>query len=181
MTCAALQELEPADVARVKAWRLGQFRRRLLHILAGFALVMGALYLAYPYAQLSWNTTNSLPGYVFVLVKTERPGKGDMAAFWPPANPYYPASMWFTKIVVGGPGDVISHQGREVFINGKSFGMALEKDSKGRRALAMQPDGVIPPGRYFVWTPHPHSYDSRYTDIGLVADEQIRGRAYRLF
>lgn len=168
------------DTERVRRWRLRRFRARFLRLCAGL-LVMGLAYWAVtPYAQLGWNVTDSLPGRVFLIVKTQHPAVGQKTAFYPPANPYYPREVFFTKIMVGKPGDVISHQGRDIFLNGKKIGTSLEFDSSRHRPLQMIGDGVIPPGHYFVWTPHPRSYDSRYADIGLISDAQILGRAYRL-
>jgi conjugal transfer pilin signal peptidase TrbI len=40
---------------------------------------------------------------------------------------------------------------------------------------------MIPQGKYFVWTPHIDSYDSRYDEIGLVDERTIIGVAYPLF
>lgn len=172
-------DIAAEEAELVKKWRLGDFRLRLFRVLIGVAVTGFLLSGLYPFAQLAWKGSDSLPGYVYVLNKTERPHKGDLAGFWAPENPYYPKEMWFSKYIVGQGGDVITHKGREIFINGKSIGVALERGRKGR-PLQMIPDGVIPAGHYFMWTPHPHSYDSRYTDIGLISDEKVRGRSYRL-
>lgn len=168
------------EVVLVKRWRLCHFRARLARLLAGMA-VLGLLYWAMtPYAMLGWNATESLPGRVFLIVKVQKPQRGDMAAFYPPKNPYYPEQMFFTKILMGMPGDVVSHRGREVYLNTLKLGTSLDFDTSRRRKLDMVKDGTIPAGFHFVWTPHPHSYDSRYADIGLISDAQIIGRAYRL-
>lgn len=173
------QEDLQADV--IKQWRLADFRRRFYRLLMGLAVVGLLLSGLSPFAQLAWKATDSLPGYVFILNKTIHPKQGELAAFWAPANPYYPKELWFTKYIRGVEGDVISHKGRDVYLNGQFVGTALERDSGRGRPLAMTPDGVIPHGYYFMWTPHPHSYDSRYSDIGLISDDKIRGRVYRLF
>lgn len=176
----AADALSPMEAALVKRWRLRRFRGRLLRLCA----FLGALGLAYwaitPYAMLGWNATDSLPGRVYLIVKVQKPGLGDKVAFYPPKNPYYPQGIFFTKILLGGPGDVISHQGRDVYLNGRKIGTALAFDSYRHRPLHMAPAGLVPAGHYFVWTPHARSYDSRYADIGLIADAQILGRAYRL-
>lgn len=169
------------DEALILAWRRRCFQWRLIKVIvAVFAFGM-ALWALTPVATLGWNETTSLPGKVYAVAHMQRPNKGQLAAFYPPANPYYPREMWFTKIIVGVAGDVITHRGRTVLINGKEIGEAREQDSERRRALPMIEDGVIPEGYYFVWTPHPRSYDSRYADIGLVHEKRIIGRAYRLF
>lgn len=170
----------PEEVGLIKQWRLRRFRRRLVRFLSGLLVLAGAYALVLPYAAIEWNGTESLPGKVFLIVKFQRPALGEMGIFMPPANPYYPRGLAFTKIVIGNPGDTITHQGRDVYLNGKKFGTCLQWDSGHRRRLKMTPDGVIPAGYHFVWTPHPHSYDSRYADIGLVSDAQFFGKAYRL-
>lgn len=176
----AADALTPMQAELVKRWRLKRFRLRFLRLCLGLAAV-GLLYWAMtPFAMLGWNVTDSLPGRVYLIVKVQRPAVGDKVAFYPPPTPYYPANVFFTKILIGQAGDVVSHQGRDVFLNGKKIGTALDFDSSRHRPLHMAPAGVIPAGHYFVWTPHPRSYDSRYADIGLVSDAQILGRAYRL-
>lgn len=172
--------LSAQEVAAVRRWRLQRFRVRLAILLVALTAIGGLCYAIAPYAVLGWNITESLPGRVYLVVKTQVPGRGDLVAFYPPKNPYYPQHMYFTKIMVGMPGDVLAMKGREVFLNGARIGTALEYDTKGTRKLDMIGGGTIPEGKHFVWTPHPHSYDSRYSDIGLVGDEQIIGRAYRL-
>lgn len=176
----AADALTPMEAELVQRWRLRRFRARFLRLCLGL-VAGGLLYWALtPFAMLGWNVTDSLPGRVYLIVKVQRPAVGEKVAFYPPRNPYYPQGIFFTKILVGGPGDVISHQGRDVFLNGKKLGTAVEFDRAKHRPLHMAAPGVIPAGHYFVWTPHPRSYDSRYADIGLISDAQILGRAYRL-
>ena len=180
MSLAADATLTPMEAALVKRWRLKRFRVRFLRLCA-FLVALGLAYWAMtPYAMLGWNVTDSLPGRVYLIVKVQKPGQGDKVAFYPPKTPYYPQGIFFTKILLGMPGDVVSHQGRDVYLNSKKIGTAVPFDRARHRPLEMAPAGVIPAGHYFVWTPHPRSYDSRYADIGLVSDAQILGRAYRL-
>lgn len=162
------------------AWRRRRYQWRLLKIIGGLVIVGAVVWALSPIVTLGWNETASLPGKVYAVAHQQRPDKGQLAAFYPPPNPYYPREMWFTKIIVGVPGDVISHRGRLVLINGKPVGVARVTDSERRRRLSMVKAQVIPEGFYFVWTPHPRSYDSRYADIGLVHEDRIIGRAYRL-
>ena len=39
----------------------------------------------------------------------------------------------------------------------------------------------LPEDRFFVWTPHPDSLDSRYEVTGWIARDQVLGRARVLF
>lgn len=165
----------------ILSWRKRQFKARLLKLIAVTAAGFICAWAIAPIVSLNWNHTESLPGKVYAVVHDQKPNKGEMAAFYPPENPYYPKEMWFTKIIVGVPGDVITHQGRDVLINGNLVGEAKATDSGNRRPLDMVNAGIIPAGYYFVWTPHARSYDSRYADIGLIHEKRIIGRAYRLF
>lgn len=170
------------DIVRVALWRQRQGRGRFVIVALLMFGLTGIYQLMAPYAFLSWNFTTSLDGHLFFVVRrAEVVPVGGFVAFQPPANPYYPKTLWFTKLVIAGEGDVISHKDRALLINNVPVAYARPTDSKGKRELVMTPDGVIPKGYLFAWTPHPFSYDSRYAEIGLVPHEKIIGRAYRLF
>lgn len=88
----------------------------------------------------------------------------------------------FIKQVVGAEGDVVSVRGREVFINGQLVGRAKLKAKVDDRALyPLTEVGVIPKGKYYFKAPHEDSYDSRYSEIGLIDKSDIRGKAYGFF
>lgn len=126
------------------------------------------------------NVTDSLPGLVYVVRADELPSShGEAVAFQPPPNRFYPERLVFVKKVLGLPGDVVSRSGRDSFINGKYVATAKSQARSGE-PLIPGPVGVIPAGAYFVWTPHPDSYDSRYEDIGWIPAERLVGRARRL-
>ncbi len=72
------------------------------------------------------------------------------------------------------PGDEIIWVGDTVYVAGKPVGTAKSENRFGE-ALEKTPAGVIPNGKYFVATSHPDSYDSRYREMGLVADAQVAG------
>ena len=173
---------DAVELTQIKLWRQRQGRYRFFVIALLMFGLTGIYQLMAPYAFLSWNFTTSLDGHLFFVVRrAEIVPVGGFVAFQPPSNPYYPNTLWFTKVVIAGEGDVISHTGRALLINNVPVAYARSSDSKGKRELAMTPDGVIPKGYLFAWTPHPFSYDSRYAEIGLVPHEKIIGRAYRLF
>ena len=128
--------------------------------------------------EFALNETESLPNWAFMVDKTDRtPIRGDYFVFVPPANPYYPSGMRFTKKVVGVPGDVVTVTlGRDFFINGQFVGHAKERSKRGDIAVMSAP-GVIPAGHYFMVTPHPDSLDSRYKMIGLIDQSRLVGKA----
>lgn len=151
--------------------------RALMAVAGTVALSMLAVALLSP-----WFVTNideSLPGLFYQIERGEFPGRGEVAGINVPANPYYPEGAPFLKIVKGVPGDVVSCDGRRFFINGKFVAEAKEHTRRGY-PLTPGPTGTIPPGHYFVWTPHQDSYDSRYAEIGWISAEHILGKARRL-
>ena len=129
--------------------------------------------------QLAFNATASLPGSLYWLCPLQEVERDQVVALRPPANRFYPPGMRFLKRIEGLPGDRVSWLGRQVRINGRPLGRARTASRDGR-PLPRGPAGVIPPGHYFVWTPHRDSYDSRYADIGWVARERVLARAVRL-
>ena len=129
-----------------------------------------------------WFVTNideSLPGLFYRIDRGALPTRNEVAGVSVPANPYYPAGAPFLKIVKGLPGDVVTCDGRRFFINGVFVAEAKEHTRHGD-PLTPGPTGIIPPGHYFIWTPHKDSYDSRYGEIGWITTDHILGRARRL-
>ncbi|MCP5152447.1 MAG: S26 family signal peptidase [Chromatiales bacterium] len=106
-------------------------------------------------------------------------GRGDVIALRPPPNRFFPRPLGFLKVVRGVPGDVVTRDGRLFLVNGEPVGVAKSHAHNGE-PLTPGPEGVIPPDHYFVWSPHPDSFDSRYADIGWIASDRILGRADRL-
>ena len=157
-----------------------RFGRRLLLTVSLIVGLCIAKLAASPWIRMGLNATESLPGWVYLVVKDRRPtSRTDRVAFWPPPNPAYPRSLWFIKIARGLPGDHITRRERAFFVEGAFVGRAKPRAHNGR-VLPPGPEGVLPAGQYFVWTPHPESYDSRYADIGWIAQGRLIGRAYRL-
>lgn len=161
-----------------------QIRRflRWLGLTAGIVLFVWLLsQTLLPWYRLGINGTESLPGVLYLVLKTETPAaRGDLVAFYPPRNRFYPQGMFFIKKAMGMPGDKVTREGRDFHINGDYIATAKTRSRSGQ-PLQAGPTGVIPAGRYFVWTPHPDSYDSRYEDIGWISKDRIIGRAVRLF
>lgn len=146
-----------------------------------FLLFWLALLFLRPHYVIGINETDSMPGHVYLILKNQPPSRGELIVFRVPNTvKYYPPGHVFTKIVAGVPGDRVEYRGREVFINGKSYGYAKTHSQKGH-PLALGPSGVIPPGHYFAWTSSKHSYDSRYADIGWVSPDRLVGKAIELF
>jgi conjugative transfer signal peptidase TraF len=79
----------------------------------------------------------------------------------------------FIKVIAGVPGDQIDITEDKLFINGLYAGPIHSKDSKGRPlSRAMTGRYRLQTDWYFVTTPHPRSYDSRY--YGPVKISQLK-------
>lgn len=159
-------------------------KQRIRKNLLRLACVVGMFFmLGYglsPFIKVGINITNSLDGYVFLIVKNEMPKKNELVAFWPPENELY-KDIWFVKYLMGVPGDVVTVKDNRMFyLNDQYIGRAKEKTHSGLD-LEMSSPGVIGAGSYFVWTPMEDSFDSRYKKIGLITKDRFIGRAYRIF
>lgn len=125
------------------------------------------------------NTTASLPNWAFLIDRSRTPVRGDLIFFMPPPSALLRAHFGerpipFGKIVYGVAGDLITRRGRSFLIGGHSVATAKPVSRRGE-PLAAGPTGTIPPGCYFVATPHPDSFDSRYQAIGWVCRSQVLG------
>lgn len=135
---------------------------------------------------LSINVSDSLPGTVFLVAKGILPaGKGELAAFRYGGGGPYERDALFLKRVLGIPGSVVVAKDvgggyRDYFVDGQFAGRGKPK-SKAGMPLQPGPEGVIPPGHYYMAAPHPDSLDSRYALVGWVGESQIVGRAFRIF
>ncbi len=130
---------------------------------------------------ISVNFTRSLPERLFIVFKQARDfRRGDYVLFRHPGGGPYPTGAPFVKLVAGVPGDLVEARGREFYVNGIFIGHAKETSRSGFPLLA-GPTGVIPPGSFFVFTPNPDSFDSRYDLTGWVQQSQIAGRAVPVF
>jgi conjugal transfer pilin signal peptidase TrbI len=70
----------------------------------------------------------------------------------------------------------VEARGRSFHVAGRYIGEAKTHSQDGQPA-PRGPVGLIPPGHYFLYTPHKDSLDSRYSMIGWVPQRQILGVA----
>jgi len=146
-------------------------------IVAGLIGAFGAVSTAAGRFTFGVNETESLSHWAFVTDHRRRtPKAGDLVDFVAPPNPYYPRGARFVKVVYGVEGQLVERRGLEVFVAGRRVGRAKTHARDGR-ATRLGPTGPIPPGRYFVGTPHPDGYDSRYAEIGFISRTDIVGVA----
>ncbi|HZX83282.1 MAG TPA: conjugative transfer signal peptidase TraF [Reyranella sp.] len=138
-----------------------------------------------PRVPILFNWTPSLPYRVAVMQYGHAPlRRGDLVifAFAGEAQLHYRGlhGQPFFKLVRGLPGDVITVQGRIVFINGEPAGVA-KTHAYDRLPLAPIAPTVIPAGQYYVQGTSPDSFDSRYQESGLVRAEQVLGVVTPIF
>jgi type IV secretory pathway protease TraF len=150
-------------------------------------LSTGGLYAASPWYELVVNQSNSLPGIVFFLDKTKVPECGDTTVFKMPAKARFYAGYRLIKIIRGCTGDVVTVEGHEVFINGRSVGTYLNMTSSNKPTIVkpyplypIEPK-IIPDNKVYLYAPNPRSYDSRYRSYGLRDRSELLGRATRIF
>ena len=74
----------------------------------------------------------------------------------------------------GCAGQVVSHRGTAVYIDGRKVAERLARTRLGV-PLTKGPEGAIPKGCYYTGTAHPRGLDSRYGAIGFVCRPQILG------
>jgi len=125
------------------------------------------------------NTTESLPNWAFIIHRGHIPGRGDYVFFDPPAHPLVKRHFgarphMFGKIVYGMPGDIVTHRGAYVLINGKAVAH-MKPLTRFGEPLTPGATGMVPNGCYFAGTPHKDGFDSRYAEIGFVCAKQIVG------
>ena len=138
------------------------------------------------YFLIAFNTTASLEGTVFLIDKTTRPKRGDIAAFSPPTGNLntgqrgYLSTSPFLKIAMGVANDQVIMTDMGVFINGAYVGPIHTETATGT-ALVTTKSGLVPNKHYFMGSTHAGSYDSRYASIGYIPESRVMGRAIRLY
>lgn len=165
-------DLAPNRAARMPSWPM------TLGIVA-----VAAAYLA----TQSWrdrhlfliNATESLPNWAFVVERDTMPERGKLAFFAVRKTPLIVAHFGadpqpFGKIVYGMPGDLVTRTDDWVSVNGVRVAHLKQRSKRGE-VLTPGPVGRVPASCYFMATPHPDGFDSRYADIGWVCPNQIVG------
>lgn len=123
-----------------------------------------------------FNLSTSLPHNLFFTLHIQPPyEKGQIVSFEHPQ-----LNISVGKIIGGKPEDRISINNQTLFINDVEIGHVKSESNSGKTYHPI-PEGFIPEGHYFVYTPHPDSFDSRYTEFGLVPEEWIKEVLWPLF
>ena len=125
------------------------------------------------------NASKSLPNWAFFVSENKVPAKGEYVFFTPPQGElvrrhFGPDQGPFGKQVIGMPGAVVEHRGEWVYVDGKRVAH-MKPRSRFGEILHRGPTGVVPEGCYYVGTPHPDGFDSRYAEIGFACRKAILG------
>lgn len=128
------------------------------------------------------NWTPSLPYHVVYIKQQASLQRGDLIVFRFEGGEiaHHFKGQRFFKRIAGIPGDEITLQGRNVFVNGVPVGFARSRTLDGTMLDVVEP-GVIPADRFYVQGTHEMSFDSRYRLNGLVRADQIIGKATVIF
>jgi conjugal transfer pilin signal peptidase TrbI len=134
-----------------------------------------------PVLPVLFNWTASLPYRIVVVDHGPMPlARGDLIVYafdGEAAERDYPGlkRQPFFKRIVGVAGDVVTVDGRDVFINGLPVGRA-KTHTFDRRPLDPIAPTVIPPGHVYVQGTSADSFDSRYRSSGLVSTADVVAR-----
>jgi conjugal transfer pilin signal peptidase TrbI len=148
------------------------------------ATIMVTGWIAQANFQLVVNRSESLPIRSVLILKGKLPNKIDQIfVFKVKNNKHYPSQeKEFIKLAAGFAGDEIKVKlpEREVYVTERLIGLAKAYSLMGL-PLTMIEGGTIPPHKFFAYTPHKDSLDSRYQDLGLVDEKDIIGTAIATF
>jgi conjugal transfer pilin signal peptidase TrbI len=163
-----VERFKRSTYAHVRRWLWAYLLVTAIAVVLQYCFVLGI------------NSSPSLPHRLYVIHKRTLPAKGDLVAFrWPGGGPYRTGAT-FVKILAGTPGDTVTRVDRDFYVNGMPVGTAKPASLTGI-PLEPGPQGILPPGRYYVRAPHADSLDSRYALTGWIDQAQIIGRAYAIF
>ena len=154
---------------------------KVLRVAAYGALIVACvLFTASAWLSMSWNSSNSLPGRLFLIVRGADFARGHLVAYRWHGGAGFPVGEQFVKRVVGMPGDRIVRYGRAFWVADVFVGIAKTASRSGEPLRAADA-GLVPTQRYFVAAPHLDSLDSRYAISGTIAHDAIVGRVHVLF
>ena len=148
-------------------------------------LLAAVLFFAQPLIGVfAKNQSESLPHKLYFVSKYKGNIKiGDLVAFKIKRGQEYHSALIIKKVGgIGGDEIQIStcfnKECPTIYIVGKTNVGKIRKTRRDGSPLTPISEGTIPPNKYFVYTEHPLSFDSRYQEIGLIDISEIVGKAY---
>jgi conjugative transfer signal peptidase TraF len=134
--------------------------------------------------KLIWNASPSVPVGLYRVEPVDRIGISDIAVVMPPERladflaerGYLPNGVPLLKHVLALGGTMVCRRGGSIFVYGVAFGLALDRDSRGRPLPGWQGCRIIADDEVFLmnWDAA-DSFDSRY--FGPLPLTSIIGRA----
>ncbi|WP_226554732.1 S26 family signal peptidase [Celeribacter naphthalenivorans] len=126
--------------------------------------------------RITLNGSDSLPENAFVMWTWPQViWRGAVISAVPPeAYAEHFEGVYFTKRVIGKPGDLITHDGGALCVEtdeSKICFKAIERE--GQAFAPLTAEGVIPAGMYAAFGTTENSLDSRYSTVGLFPKENI--------
>ncbi|MBP9728630.1 MAG: S26 family signal peptidase [Gammaproteobacteria bacterium] len=126
------------------------------------------------------NLSESLPQKVWIVHLHKTPKRGDYIVFRAPLQTGLGHNSTLIKQVRGVPGDVVTNLFGHFFINDEYIAQAKSHSLTGK-PLIPGFEGRLKEGEFYVHSPHPDSFDSRYKAMGLIHADTILGVAYALW
>lgn len=126
------------------------------------------------------NLSESLPQKVWLVHLHKTPKRGDYVVFSAPPQTGLGRDSTLIKQVRGVPGDVVQNMYGHFFINDEYLAQAKSHSLTGK-PLIPGFEGRLKKGEFYVHSPHPDSFDSRYKAMGLIHADTILGVAYALW
>jgi conjugal transfer pilin signal peptidase TrbI len=121
------------------------------------------------------NNSNSCAVKCFLQVSKISPQKGDFTLV-DHAN-----GKRLIKKIIGRSGDKISYDANQNLLVGNfKVGKILDKDSKNQPLHSISACN-IPQNYVFLYAPHPQSFDSRYQEVGLIHQDNLKGKLIAIF
>ena len=132
--------------------------------------------------KLIWTESNSLPETIYYADKSIPLKRAGFIAFYPRRDPivvfhFGTSPVSFVKRIYGIEGDLVTHGADHcVYVNGIKVAR-MKPFTYFHERLTPGPTGTVPKGCYYVGSPHPDGFDSRYGSIGWVCGKDIIGGA----
>jgi len=127
----------------------------------------------------AYNITDSLPHKHFLIIKSAQIKQGYYILFAAPKTSQY-SGMNLIKQVVGRAGAQVNAVEQDVYVDGMFVGKAKNHSKSGAK-LAITRNKIIPEKQLFVANAHADSYDSRYSEFGLINEKDVIGVAIALW
>ena len=162
---------------RLNKW-MHALRDRKEWLKGGYAFISSFVFVGFLSTQCHFlmSETESLSQHYFLVFPHLKPKLHDYTVVH---RDWYGGKI--IKQIIGQPGDLLrwDEQG-ELWVNAFKVG-AAHKESWDHRALNPIRKHIIPNDYFFLWSPHPRSFDSRYEEFNLIKQSELGGRVIPLW